>query len=88
MKLSPSNKIKRRYLLIGSGDKSKIEKVILDYVGILGWAKAQVVFVETKTPKGIVLSVDRKEADNIKAALELGKVKVLRISGTIEGLDI
>ncbi len=70
------------------GEKEEVEKAILDYVGILGWARAGVVFVKTKNNK-LVLGVDRKEIEDIRAALELSNksIKVLRVSGTIKGLQ-
>lgn len=87
LKSASSEKIKRRYLLV-RGSKEDIEKAILDYIGILGWAKASPVFVEMKGNEKIVLSVDRKQLDNVRAALEVSekKIGILRVSGTIKGL--
>ena len=87
MKLRASAKIKRRYLLI-EGNKEEVEKAILDYIGILGWAKAMPVFVLPKKGERIILSVDRKELTNVRAGFEASpyKIKVLRVSGTIKGL--
>lgn len=90
LKTKPSEKIKRRYILIKKGSKKDIEKAILDYIGILGWAKAKPVFVKSKgNVKGIILSVDRKELDNIKASFAISKknIEVERVSGTIKGLQ-
>jgi RNase P/RNase MRP subunit POP5 len=85
-KLKPSMKLKRRYLLIDAESKEVVDKVILDYIGILGYAKAAPVFV--KYDKGIVLAVERKSLDNVRASFELSneKIKVLRVSGTLKGL--
>jgi RNase P/RNase MRP subunit POP5 len=80
-KVDPSNRIRRRYLLTNS-NKEGIEKAILDYIGILGWAKANPMFIE----KGVV-AINRKEIDNVKAAFELANIKVNRISGTLKGLE-
>jgi len=87
MKQRASARIKRRYLLI-EGSKEDVEKAILDYIGILGWARATPIFVVSKK-KGIILSVDRKEIINVRAAFEASsnKIKVIRVSGTIKGLD-
>jgi len=92
IKIKPSAKIKRRYLLIENGNKKLVEKVILDYIGILGWARAAPVFVEDKRKgkgKGIVLAVERKEVDNVKAAFEMceEKVKVVKVSETLKKLN-
>jgi len=86
LKLSSSAKIKRRYLLIYAQSKSEVEKAILDYIGILGWAKAAPIFVKSKD--NIVLAIDRREIDNIRAAFELcsDRIKIIRVSGTIKGL--
>jgi len=87
-KLKPSATISRRYLLLEAESKEQIEKVILDYIGILGWAKASPIFVKSKSDK-IILAVDRKEVNNVRAAFEMSreKIKVLRVSGTLKGLE-
>lgn len=96
IKNKPSEKIVRRYILLeGSGiGKDKIEKIILDYIGILGWSKASPVFVDLKGKqkdklKGIVLAVARKELVNVRAAFELCEenIKVKKVSGTLKGLE-
>jgi len=87
MKIKPSAKMKRRYLLI-EGSKKNVEKAILDYVGILGWTKASPFFVKTAKTSKLVLAVNRKEVNNIRAAFEVAeeKIKVLKVSGTMKGL--
>ncbi len=86
LKVMPSEKINRRYLLIDA-DKEIVEKAILDYIGILGYAKASPVFV--KHDKMTILSINREEINNVRAALEISenKIKVLRVSGTLKGLE-
>ena len=86
LKLRPSARIKRRYLLI-EGKKDEVERAILDYIGILGWAKAAPFFVKNDKDK-VILAVDRKSIVEIRAAFELCKerIKVLRVSGTLKGL--
>jgi len=89
LKVKPSAKIRRRYLLLEAKSKKEVEQVILDYIGILGWAKAAPLFPTTKS-KNIVLAIDRKAITNIRAALEISdaKIKLLRVSGTLKGLRI
>ncbi|MEK6889325.1 MAG: hypothetical protein AABW80_04430 [Nanoarchaeota archaeon] len=90
LKQKPSNKVHRRYLLIVEGTKKEIEETVLDYVGILGWAKCKPVFVEDKRiKKGIVLSIERKSLEDIRASFELSNknMKIVKVSGTIEGLS-
>jgi len=87
-KKKASEKIHRRYLLFSGKDASRenIEKIILDYLGILGWAKAEPVFV-SRTEKTI-LAVERKSANSVRQAFELCKedVTVKKVSGTLKGL--
>lgn len=86
MKIKPSARLSRRHLLV-EGKKDEIEKAILDYIGILGWSKAMPVFL--KKENKFILSVNRKSIDGIRAAFELSdkNIKILRVSGTLRGLD-
>lgn len=89
MKLNtkPSAKTHRRYLLLEAKNKKEIETTILDYIGILGWAKAAPVFVKTES-KNYVLAIERKSITEIRAAFEASEknIKVLKVSGTLKGL--
>lgn len=87
LKLKPSAKLKRRYLLI-KGEKKNIEKAILDYIGMLGWAKAAPFFVKNKGGR-TVLAINRKELDNVKASFAVAdnKIEVLKVSGTLKSLE-
>lgn len=87
-KIKPSMKVKRRYILL-AGSKGEVEKTVLDYIGILGWAKAGCVFVEWKNKGEVVLAVDRKEIDNVRAGIEVSdsSIRILRVSGTLKGLE-
>ena len=88
LKIKPSARINRRYLLIESSGRNDIESVILDYLGILGWAKAAPIFVRGKSNR-FILAVERKELSNIRAAFELSDkpIKVIKVSGTLRGLE-
>ena len=88
LKQKPSAKIHRRYLLI-SGSKKEIERVILEYIGVLGWSKAVPVWVSDKKFKETVLAVERKSLEDIRASFELAetKSKILKVSGTLKGLS-
>lgn len=87
--LKPSHREHKRYLLISGKDNSKkeIEDSILRFVGILGYAEASPQIVKTIGNK-IVLSINRKSLDKIKASLVLsGKdIFIERISGMINKL--
>ncbi len=88
LKIKPSARINRRYLLIESSSRNDIESVILDYLGILGWAKAAPIFVRSKSNR-LILAVERKELSNVRAAFELSDkpIKVIKVSGTLRGLE-
>lgn len=87
LKLKPSAKLRRRYLLV-NGSKEDIEKSILDYIGILGWSRAAPFFVK-KQGNSWILAVSRKELDNVKSSFAVysGKIEVIKISGTLKGLE-
>ena len=78
--LRKSMRERKRYLLV-EGEKEQVEKAILDYVGILGWAKACPVFVSHN-----ILAVNREELERIKASFELAGIKIRKISGTLKSL--
>ena len=86
LKKKPSAKIKRRYLLI-KGDRKEIEKIILDYLCILGWAKTNPEFVK-QSGKNWILAIDRKSLEGVKAAFAVNsdKLEVLKVSGTLKGI--
>lgn len=88
LKIKPSEKTKRRYLLLNAKSKKQIEQVILDYIGILGWAKAAPLFVKNTIDSNYILSIERKSINDIRASFEISqeKIDVLRVSGTIKGL--
>ena len=87
LKSKPTGRIKKRYIFL-EGKKEDIEKAIMDYLGILGYARAAPQFVQGKEAK-LILSIDRKELSNVRAAFELyGNIKVKRVSGTLKGLAI
>ena len=87
LRLKPSARVKKRYLLLLSSSKEDIEKTILDYIGILGWAKASPAFI--RFGEKIILSINREELNNIKAAFELSdsSIKIQKISGTLKSLE-
>ncbi len=85
LKLKAAARDKRRYLLIDCNDNNKIEKAILDYVGVLGMAKAayvKVKCVDGKTIGGVL----RTELEKVRASLGFAGIKVEKVSGTLKGL--
>ena len=82
--LKPSMREKKHYLLLkGDFSKDDAEKAILDYIGVLGYAKAAPVWISGK-----ILAVNRKYVDNVKASFAFSgeKIEVIKVSGTIKGL--
>ena len=87
LKLKPSARDKRRYFLVSGGGNEKIEKAILDYVGVLGFAKSAYMFV--KKAKGrVVGSCLRQELNNVRAGLGFRGMKIDKVSGTLKGLGV
>lgn len=87
LSLKPSAKSNRRYILV-KGSRSNVEKAILEYIGVLGWAKASPAFVKEVADE-VTVAVNREAITDVRAALALAKDKlaVLRVSGTIKGLS-
>ena len=85
LKLKPSQRDNRRYFLVKKTSKD-IEKIILEYLGILGSAKANYLEVKNLSDK-IVGSVDRKSLDDVRSALALSGISIEKVSGTIKGLE-
>ena len=86
LKLKPSMRDSKRYLLL-KGKKEDIEKSIMDYIGILGWAKANPVFLEKDN--NLILCINRGELNNVRAGFKLSEsnIEVRKVSGTIKGLE-
>jgi hypothetical protein len=85
LKLKSAQRDNRRYLLIDA-ENDKIEKAILDYIGILGFAKSAYVCV--KKGAKTIGSVRRESLNDVKAAFALAGLRVERVSGTLKGLGI
>ena len=87
LKLKPSARDKRRYLLIDEVSEEKIEKAILDYIGVLGFARSAYMNVKTKEFSGKrVGSCLRSELNDVYSGLVLSGIKVLKVSNTLKGL--
>jgi RNase P/RNase MRP subunit POP5 len=91
-KIKKSARMKKRYLLI-MGNRRDVDVAILEGVGELGRAKASPRFIKKDFGAGkVVLCVERKAVDNMRASFELSyrkgrKIKVLKVSGTLKGLE-
>jgi RNase P/RNase MRP subunit POP5 len=86
LKLKPSARDKRRYFLVGVSN-SKVEEAILEYIGVLGFAKSAYMKVSTKEFAGkTVGSCLTRSLEDVRAGLALGGIKIEKVSGTLKGL--
>jgi len=84
--LKPSHREKKRYLLIKGKDVSKknIESVILEFIGVLGFAEVSPMFV--KVGKGsIVLAINRNSLDKVRTSFLMSKkdLNIVKVSGSV-----
>jgi RNase P/RNase MRP subunit POP5 len=85
LKLKPSARENRHWLLIAEKSNEKIEKIILEYLGVLGFAESG--YMKVKSSKtNTVSSVTRKSVDNVRAALSMAGITIEKVSGTLKGL--
>ena len=88
-KLKPSHREKKRYLVIEGKDAGKetIEKVILDYLGVLGLAKSSPQVIK-KSENKLILAINREALDNVRAAFLIsGKnLKISKVSGSLKNV--
>ena len=84
--LKPSHRERKRYLLIKGSDANfkVIEKVILEFIGVLGYAEAGVYFIKSNK-SGIILAVNRGSVDKIRTSfLMSGKnLEIVKVSGSV-----
>jgi RNase P/RNase MRP subunit POP5 len=91
--LKPSHREKKRYLLIQGKDSEKkiVEEVILEFIGVLGYAEACPQFIKSSENKEgkIILAVNRKSVDKIRASFLMSEkdLKIIRVSGTIKKIS-
>ncbi|RMD46214.1 hypothetical protein D6829_00075 [Candidatus Pacearchaeota archaeon] len=87
LKLKPSIRDRRRYFLVKAKD-DEIKKAILDYIGVLGFAKSAYMGVKTNKFKGFFVgSCLAKSLEDVRAALALKGINIEKVSGTIKGLE-
>lgn len=84
--LKPSHRENKRYLLIKGKDANKkaIEEVILEFIGVLGFAEASPQIIkEDKT--SVVLAINREALDKIRASFVVSNkdLKIVKVSGAV-----
>ena len=87
LKLKPSARDKRRYFLVNSASNEKVEKAILDNIGVLGFAKSAYMYVKKSKAK-VVGSCLRGSLNDIRASLAFAGMKIEKVSGTLKGLGV
>ncbi|NPE26978.1 hypothetical protein HNV12_03165 [Methanococcoides sp. SA1] len=92
LKLRPSARDKRRYFLVRATNK-KVEDAILEYIGVLGFARSAYMKVDVsrdkkwKLGKGYMIgSCLVKSLDDVRAALGFVGIEIEKVSGTLKGL--
>ena len=87
--LKPTQRESKRYLLIkGENLKENVEKSVKDFIGVLGKSKASLAWVK-KEGDNAIISVNREAINHIRASFAAWpeEIKVLRVSGTLKGLE-
>jgi hypothetical protein len=84
LRLKPSARDKRRYFLVNSSN-AKVEKAILEYIGVLGFGKSAYMFVKNVDGK-VIGSCLVKSLEDVRAALAFAGIRIEKVSGTLKGL--
>ena len=79
---SASERLIRQYLLV-AGEQKALKRTLLEYLGVLGWARAVPVIVSEKPA---IIAVARSSIRDVRAALALAGITVQGVSGTLAGL--
>jgi len=86
LKLKPSSRDKRRYFLVKAKNE-EVEKAILEYIGVLGFAKSAYMRVDSKKHgEFLVGSCLSPSLNEVRAALGFSGIKIEKVSGTLKGL--
>ena len=87
--LKPSHRERKRYLLVKGRDVSKnnIEKIILEFIGVLGYAKAGISFVKINKAS-VIIAVNRETVDKIRTSFLMSKkdLNIVKISGSVKNV--
>ncbi len=86
--LKPSARENKRYLLIeGENLKKNVERAIFDFVGVLGFSKLGLSWINEKENSGIIC-INREMVDSVQASICVfpKKMEVKKVSGTLRGL--
>lgn len=83
MKLPSSLKERRHYIIVKKISEKEIKDILMDYLGIINYAKAgpKIINLQDK----VAISIERDFVNLAKTALALSKINVIRVAGTIKG---
>ena len=90
LKLKVSARDKRRYFLVAASNE-KVEAAILEYLGVLGFAKSayrQVTGNRSRVADKIIGSCLVKSLEDVRAALAFVGIRIEKVSGTLKGLGV
>ena len=84
--LKPSHRESKRYILVRGKDASRknIEEVILEFIGVLGFAEASPHFISSSAGK-VVVAINRGSLDKVRAAFMTSKkeLRIEKVSGSV-----
>ncbi|MAG61208.1 hypothetical protein CMI43_00065 [Candidatus Pacearchaeota archaeon] len=87
--LKPSHRERKRYLLVKGRDvgKNNIEKVILEFIGVLGYAESGISFVKINKAS-VIIAVNRDVVDKIRTSFLMSKkdLNIVKISGSVKNV--
>ena len=86
--LKPSMKENKRYLFVeGENLKQEIKKSILDFIGVLGYSKVGLSFIELKKNSAIIC-INREMLNYVRASFAVwpNKINTKNVSGTLKKL--
>jgi|TARA_B100001971_G_C18249950_1_gene577358 RNase P/RNase MRP subunit POP5 len=87
--LKPSHRERKRYLLIKGKDanQKKIEEVILEFIGVLGFAESSPQIIKSNK-SSVILAINRKSLDKIRASFVTSNkdLQIVKVSGSVNNL--
>jgi len=86
--LPPTMRENKRYLLIKcKNPRQVVEKTILEFIGVLGYAESGIKFIEADSEKAII-AINREALNKVRAAFAVSteKISIVKVSGTLKGL--
>ena len=87
--IKPSHREKKRYLLIKGkdADKKTIEEVILEFIGVLGFAESSPKIIKANK-NSVILAINRNSLNKIRTSFLMSdkNLEIIKVSGTLKKL--